>query len=129
MREVTVLGILGSTARYRRYASFLLLLVASAVQGFTPAQHSLASSWGFLHFFSIQDCSGSARDEDFPLEEECASTEPDRRLDLHLVAAGKEALTTLSPKRIELVSFRFGFPQGILPSPDPLSIVLCRLTC
>src|SRR5262245_50209093 len=113
MREVTLLRILGSTARFRTYA-ILLLLVGSAVQGATPAQQSLASSWGLLHFFSIRDSADSAGDENEPAEEECVSTEPERRLDLHLLAGRKEALTTLSPWRIEPASLRFGCPQGNL---------------
>jgi hypothetical protein len=128
MREVAVLRILGLTARCRTYA-ISLLLVSSAVQGLTPAQQSLASSWGLLHFFSIQGSSDSAGEENDPPEEECVSTEPERRPDLHLLAGRKEALTTLSPRRMELISLRFRCPRGNLPSPDHLSIVLCRLTC
>jgi hypothetical protein len=106
MREVTVLRILGLTARCRTYSIFLIL-VSSAVQGFTPAQQSLASSWGLHRFFSIQDFSDSAGDENDPLEEGCVSTEPERRLDLHPRAGGMEALTTLNPRKIELASLRF----------------------
>ena len=123
-----MLRILGLTARCRTYAIFLFL-VSSTVQGLTPAQQSLASSWGLLHFFSIQDFSDSAGDENDPPDEECVSTEPERRLDLHLLAGGMEALTSLIPQRIELASLRFRCPQGNLLSPDHLSIVLCRLTC
>ncbi len=128
MREVTVLRILGMTVRCRTYAIFLLLVI-SAVQGLTPAQQNLASSWGLLHFFSIQGSSDSEGEENDPPEEECVSTESGRRLDLHLLAGRKEALTTLSPRRIELVSLRFRCLQGYLLSPNHLSIVLCRLTC
>ena len=123
-----MLRILGLTARCRTYAIFLVL-VSSTVQGLTPAQQSLASSWGLLHFFSIQDFSDSAGDENDPPDEECVSTEPERRLDLHLLAGSMEALTNLIPRRIELASLRFSCPQGNLLSPDHLSIVLCRLTC
>jgi hypothetical protein len=123
-----VLRILGLTARCRTYSIFLLLL-SSAVQGITPAQQSLASSWVLLHLFSIQDFSDSAGDEDDPLEEECVSTEPERRLDLHPLGGGMEALTTLNPRRIKVASLRFRCPQGNLLSRDHFSIVLCRLTC
>ena len=123
-----MLRILGLTARCRIY-SILLLLVSSTVQGLTPAQQSLASSWGLRNFFSARDFSDSAGDEDDPQEEECVSTKPERRLDLHLLAEGMEALTTLTPRRIDLSSLRFRCPQGNLLSPDHLSIVLCRLTC
>src|SRR5262245_42521995 len=119
MREVTVLRILGLTARCRTYA-ISLVLVSSAVQGLTPAQQNLASSWGLLHFLSIEDSSDSAGDENDAPEEECVSTGPERRLDLHLLVGRKEVLTTLSPRRIELVSLRFRGPQGNLLSPDHL---------
>jgi hypothetical protein len=123
-----VFRILGLTAQCRTY-SILLLLVSSTVQGLTPAQQSLASSRGLLQFFSTRDFSDSAGDEDEPQEEECVSTEPERRLNLHLLAEGMEGLTTLIPRRIGLSSLRYRCPQGNLLSPDHLSIVLCRLTC
>ena len=123
-----MLRILGLTTRCRTYA-ISLLLVSSVAQGLTPAQQGLASGWSLLHFFSIQESSDSAGDENDPPEEECVSTEHERRLDLHLLAGCEEALTTLSPRSIELVSLRFRCPQGNLLSPDHLSIALCRLTC
>ncbi len=116
------------TARCRS-CSIFLLLVSASLQGFTPAQQSLSSSWGLLRFFSIQDFSDSAGDVNDSPEEECVSTEPERRLDLHLLAGGMEALTTLIPQRIGFASLRSGCLQGSLLSPDHLSIVLCRLTC
>jgi hypothetical protein len=122
-----VFRVLGLTARCRTCA--ILLLVSSAVQGLTPAQQSLASSWGLLHFFPILDSSDSAGDENDPPEEEWVSTVCERRLDSHFLAGRKQALTTLSPPKIELGSLRFRGPQGNPLSPDHLSIVLCRLTC
>jgi hypothetical protein len=123
-----VFRILGFSARCRTY-SFFLLLVSSTLQGLTPAQQSLASSWGLLHFFSSQDLADSAGDEDDPPDEDCVSTEPERRLDLRLLAGGMQAVTTLIPPRIRLASFRSRCLQGNLLSPDHLNIVLCRLAC
>ena len=123
-----MLPIIGSTTRCRTYSIFLLL-VSSTLQGVTPAQQSLASSWGLLHFFSIQDFSDSAGDEYDPSEEECVSTEPERRHDLRFLAGGMVAPTTLIPRRIHLASLRTRGLQGDLLSPDHLCIVLCRLTC
>jgi hypothetical protein len=123
-----VLRILGMTARRHTY-SILLVLVASVVQGLTPAQQSLASSWGLVHFLSIQDFSNSAGDENDPAEEECLSTEPVCRLDFHHLARGMEALSNLIPRTIEVASPPFRCAEVKLLSQDHLSIVLCRLTC
>ena len=120
--------ILGLGARCRSYWVFLLLATA-LVQGLTPAQQSLASSWGLLRFLSIMDFSDSDGDETDLAEEEWVSTEPERRLDLHLLAGGVEALSTLIPQSIELASLRFHCPHGNLPTRDHLTVVLCRLTC
>jgi hypothetical protein len=75
------------------------------------------------------DFSDSDGDETDLSEEECISTEPERRLDLHLLAGGVEALLTVIPQSIELASLRFHCAQGNIPTPDHLTIVLCRLTC
>jgi hypothetical protein len=123
-----VLGILGFTARCHT-CSIFLLLISSIVQGLTPAQQSLASSWGLVHFFSIQDFSDPVGDQDYPSEEDCVSTEPEHRPDLHPLAGGTYALSALIPKKIQLPSLSFPCPQISLPSSDHLSIILCRFTC
>jgi hypothetical protein len=94
------------------------------VQGITPAQQSLASSWGLLRFFSIQDFSDSADDENDAAEEDCVSTEPERRLNLHLIAGGSEAVSILNPRRIELASHRLAVPSAA-PNPEIASASSC----
>jgi hypothetical protein len=111
-----------------RTCYLFLLLISATVQGLTPAQQNLASSWGLLHFFSIQDFSDSADDDSDAQEEECVSTLPDRRPDLRLLAESVERVTILSPRRIELAFLRFCI-LGDDRSSDQLSIVLCRLVC
>jgi hypothetical protein len=99
------------------------------VQGLTPAQQSLASSWGLLRLFSIQDFSDFAGGEEDPQEEECVSTKPENRLDLHLLAGSMEALTALTPRTNVLTSLQLRRHQGEALSPDRLNIFLCRFTC
>jgi hypothetical protein len=75
------------------------------------------------------DFSDSDGDETVLSEEEFIATEPERRPDLHLIAGGMEAFSTLILQSMKPVARRLHCLQGDLPTEDHLTIVLCRLTC
>jgi hypothetical protein len=128
MREVTVLRILGSRTRCHAI-SIHLLFVASTVQGIAPDRHSLISLKALHVLCSIQVFSEFAGGEDDAPEEEIEATEATDGLVSRLLVARMKNAAGLTVRVIEPDPLRFCCPRGNLPTPDRLSINLCRLTC
>jgi hypothetical protein len=127
MREVTVSCILGPKTRCHTISIHLLLLVTAA-HGIAPDRHSLASLRGLHVLWSIQIPREFAGDEDASPEEDVVATEEDESVS-RLLARGIRGPAASTVRVIDLDPLRSRCPRGDLPTPDRLSIVLCRLTC
>jgi hypothetical protein len=127
MREVMVSRILGSKTLCHTISIHLLLLAATA-HGIAPDRHSLVSLRGLHVLWSIQIPCEFASDEDASPEEDVVATEEDGSVS-RLPARGMRGPAASTVRVIELDPLRSRCPRGDLPTPDRLSIVLCRLTC
>ena len=123
-----MLRILGSKARCHTI-SIHLLLVALTTQGIAPDRHSLASLKALHVLWSIPISSESTGDEDDSPEEAIEATEPKGGSVSRLLAGHQKDPSALTMRVIAFDSLHSCCPRGDLPTPDRLSIVLCRLTC
>jgi hypothetical protein len=123
-----VLRILGSKARCHTI-SIHLLLVASTTQGVAPDRHGLGSLKAWHVLWSIPISSESTGDEDDAPEEWIEATAPNGGSVSRLLAGHLKHPTALTVRAIAFDSLLFCCPRGDRPTPDRLSIVLCRFTC